>query len=237
MGIRAFGFDVFGTVVDWRSSVARQVAPILAGLGRDDVDPADFAMAWRRRYQPAMEAVRNGDRPFVILDTLHREMLDSTLWKFDIDPATLGDEQLDEVNLAWHRLDPWPDAVEGLDRLRRRGPVVALSNGNVALMVDLSRHGGLTWDAILGAEHARAYKPDPVVYLSAAEALGLAPEELCLVAAHHVDLAAARACGLQTAFVARSDEYGGLPAPDHDLGQDWEFAATSFVDLAEQLGC
>ena len=183
-------------------------------------------MAWRSRYNPAMEEVRSGRRPFVVLDTLHREMLEATLVQFDIEPATLGEQVLAELTLAWHRLDPWPDAPDGLARLRSRFPVVALSNGNVALMVGLSRHGGLTWDAILGAEHARAYKPDPAVYLRTAEALALAPGELCLVAAHHADLAAARACGLATAFVARPDEYGGRPAPDRDMGQEWEYTAT-----------
>ena len=237
VAIRALGFDVFGTVVDWRSSVARDAAPVLADLGRDDIDPAAFAMAWRSRYNPAMEEVRSGRRPFVVLDILHRETLETTLRHFDIDPSAVGDERLAELNLAWHRLDPWPDAAEGLARLRTRHPVVSLSNGNVALMVELSRHGGLTWDAVLGAEHARAYKPDPAVYLRTAEALALRPDELCLVAAHHADLTAARACGLVTAFVTRPDEYGGAPAPDRDMVQEWEHSATSLLDLADQLGC
>ena len=237
MGIRALGFDVFGTVVDWRTSVAREVAPLLTSLERDDIGPADFAMAWRSRYHPATEEVRTGRRPFVVLDTLHREMLEATLRSFDIDPAALGEDRLDGLNLAWHRLDPWPDAAEGLARLRTRFPVVSLSNGNVAMMVGLSRHGGLTWDAILGAEFAGSYKTDPAVYLRTAEALALKPDELCLVAAHHGDLAAARACGLATAYVARPDERGGLPAPDAHMAQDWEYTATSFLDLADQLDC
>jgi 2-haloacid dehalogenase len=237
MAIRALGFDVFGTVVDWRSSVAREVAPVLAEVGRDDVAPEAFASAWRSRYNPAMEEVRSGRRPFVVLDILHRETLEATLGQFGIDAAALGDERLADLNRAWHRLDPWPDAAAGLARLRARHPVVSLSNGNVALMVGLSRHGGLTWDAILGAEHARAYKPDPAAYLRTAEALALRPDELCLVAAHHADLTAARACGLLTAFVARPDEYGGALAPDHHMGQDWEYSAKSLLDLADQLGC
>jgi 2-haloacid dehalogenase len=236
MAIRALGFDVFGTVVDWRTSIAHEVAPVLAQLGRDDVGPEAFAMAWRSRYNPAMEEVRSGRRPFVVLDVLHRETLEATLREFAIDPAAVGDERLAELNLAWHRLDPWPDSAAGLARLRDRYPVVSLSNGNVALMVDLSRYGGLTWDAILGAEHARAYKPDAAAYLRTAEALALRPDELCLVAAHHADLRAARACGLATAFVARPHEYGGAPAPDHHMGQDWEYSATSLLDLADQLG-
>jgi 2-haloacid dehalogenase len=184
-----------------------------------------------------MREVRQGRRAFVPLDTLHREMLEDTLRHFEIDPEQVGEPGLAELTLAWHRLDPWPDVPSGLARLRSRFPVVTLSNGNVALIVALSRHGGLAWDAVLGAEVARAYKPDPAVYLGAAASLALAPAELCLVAAHHADLAAGRECGLATAFVARPDEYGGAPAPDARFAQAWDHTATSFLDLAEQLGC
>src|SRR6478735_11712833 len=135
MVIRALGFDVFGTVVDWRTSVAREVTPLLAGRGRNDVSGEEFATAWRSRYNPAMEEVRSGRRPFVVLDALHREMLEETLTQFGIAPATLGESALAELNLAWHRLDPWPDAALGLARLRRAFPVVALSTANMALMV------------------------------------------------------------------------------------------------------
>lgn len=232
----ALAFDVFGTVVDWRRSIARDAAPRLAALGRTDLDASAFADAWRARYQPAMAAVREGRRDWVILDVLHREMLEDTLRHAGIDPARLGETALAEWTRAWHRLAPWPDAAAGLARLRARFPVVTLSNGNVALQVQLARHAGLSWDAICGAELARAYKPDPPAYLATAAALGLAPGQLCLVAAHHGDLAAARACGLLTAYVDRPQEYGGRPAPDAQLAQDWDWRADDFMALADRLG-
>jgi len=234
---KALAFDVFGTVVDWRSSIARESAPFLALIGRDDLDPQRFADGWRARYVPAMAAVTQGKRDFVLLDTLHREMLIDLLRHHDVDPATLDRELLDDWTRAWHRLDPWPDTVAGLTRLKARFPIVTLSNGNIALMLAMARRSGLPWDAILGAEVSRAYKPDPRAYLATAEALALAPEELCLVAAHHSDLAAARACGLATAFVARPLEYGGRTAPDAAAVQDWDYSARDLIDLAEQLGC
>ncbi|KQT32355.1 haloacid dehalogenase [Sphingomonas sp. Leaf412] len=234
---KALAFDVFGTVVDWRSSIARESAGFLARIGRDDLDPADFADAWRRRYLPAMAMVGEGRRPFVVLDVLHREMLVDLLGARDVDVAALDPALIDDWSRAWHRLDPWPDSGAGLARLRRRFPVVTLSNGNVALMVAMARRAGLEWDAILGAEFARAFKPAPEAYLRTAEALAVAPGDLCLVAAHHADLAAARACGLRTAFVHRPMEYGGAPAPDADQAQDWDFHAGSLTALADVLEC
>lgn len=233
---KALAFDVFGTVVDWRSSIGRDAAPRLAALGRTGIDSSAFADAWRARYLPAMAAVRDGRRPWTLLDVLHREMLEDTLRAFAIDPAGLGENMLADWTDAWHRLDPWPDAVAGLIRLKARFPIVTLSNGNIALMVDLARHGGLPWDAILGAELAQAYKPDARAYVATAAALRLQPGELCLVAAHHSDLAAARRCGLMTAFVHRPQEYGGRPAPDRDQAQDWDWQADSLTGLADRLG-
>lgn len=233
--IAALSFDVFGTVADWRGSIARESAADLAAIGRDDIDPASFADAWRGRYQPAMARVRSGTRPFVVLDVLHREMLEETLADFgitEVDEAILAD-----WTRAWHRLDPWPDAVAGLARLRARFPVVTLSNGNVALMVNLARRAGLIWDAILGAEVTGHYKPDPASYLGTAAALGIAPAALMHVACHHSDLAAARAQGLGTAYVDRPLEYGGAPAPDRHMAQDWDVSAGSLEELADALGC
>ncbi len=183
-----------------------------------------------------MAAVRDGRRPWTLLDILHREMLEDTLRSFGLDPAALGDPALVDWTDAWHRLDAWPDVVAGLTRLKAAFPLVTLSNGNVALMVDLARHARLPWDAILGAELARAYKPDPQAYLATAAALRLKPGELCLVAAHHSDLAAARRCGLLTAYIHRPGEYGGRPAPDADQAQDWDWGADSLEELADQLG-
>ena len=234
---KALGFDVFGTVVDRRTSVSRQSRPFLDALGRSDIDAGQFADGWRARYAPAMKRVNEGEREFVVLDVLHRENLEDLLRENGIDPAELGEDRLEEWNRAWHRLDPWPDTVEGLTRLKSKFPIVALSNGNVAMMVAMARHGGLPWDAILGAEFARFYKLHPRAYLASAEALGLSPSELCLVAAHHSDLAAARDCGLVTAYVDRPEEHGGRPAPDLHAEQEWEWSAGSFTELADLLGC
>lgn len=235
-GVRALVFDVFGTVVDWRGGVARDAAPFLARHGAADADPAGFADAWRRRYQPAMEAVRSGARPFTRLDVLHRENLEAVLPDFGIDPAGVPPAELEALNLAWHRLDPWPDAVAGLARLRARYVIAPLSNGNVALMIDMAKRAGLPWDAILGAEVARAYKPAPEAYLRTAEVLAMQPEEICLVAAHNDDLAAARRCGLRTAFVPRPTEHGPGQAKDLSPAQDWDVVAEDFGTLATRLG-
>ncbi|MES2753996.1 MAG: HAD-IA family hydrolase, partial [Pseudomonadota bacterium] len=186
---------------------------------------------------PAMAAVREGRREFVVLDTLHREMLVDLLAHHGVDPAAHDPAMLDDWSHAWRRLDPWPDSVAGLTRLRAKFPIVTLSNGNVALMLEMARRANLPWDAILGAEFTRAYKPDPAAYFGTAAALGLAPDRLCLVAAHHSDLAAARACGLATAFIHRPHEYSGRRAPDAAAAQDWDWSADSLTDLADRLGC
>jgi 2-haloacid dehalogenase len=234
---KALAFDVFGTVVDWRTSVTRESAGFLAQIGEDPEDAAAFADAWRAQYIAAMVGMRKSGRAFAVLDVLHREMLEAALRERGVDPAGLAEDLLAEWNRAWHRLDPWPDTVEGLTRLKARFPIVTLSNGNIALLLNMARRAGLPWDAILGAEVSGTYKPDPKAYLHTAEALGIAPLELCLVAAHHGDLAGARAAGLLTAYVDRPDEYGGAPAPDAHYEQAWEWSATSFVELADQLGC
>lgn len=234
---RVLAFDVFGTVVDWRSGITRESAGFLARIGRSDIDAATFADAWRARYQPAMAAVREAKRPYVILDVLHREMLEAVLIERAIMPAALDRAVLEDWTRAWHRLDPWPDVIEGLSRLRARFPVVTLSNGNIALMLAMARHGGLTWDAIMGAEVTRTYKPAPEAYLTTAAILAVTPAELCLVAAHHSDLCAARRTGLLTAFVDRPMERGGAAAPDREQREDWDWQTNSLIDLAVQLGC
>jgi 2-haloacid dehalogenase len=234
--VRALVFDVFGTVVDWRSGVAREAAPFLVRHGRAAADPAAFADAWRRRYEPAMAQVRSGRRPFVRLDVLHRENLVAALSDFGIDPERIPDAELDDLNLAWHRLDPWPDVVAGLTRLKTRYIVAPLSNGNVILMLEIAKRAGLPWDAILGAELAQAYKPSPDAYLRTVDILAMRPEEVCMVAAHNGDLAAARACGLRTAFVPRPAEHGPGQTTDLQPDQDWDVAARDFKDLAGRLG-
>ena len=228
---RALIFDVFGTLVDWHGSIAREVAAL---LGRHVRDPAQFAVDWRAQYQPAMEQVRSGELPFSKLDVLHRHNLDHVLARrglHDVAEATRV-----QLNLAWHRLDAWPEVPAALARLRQRFLVAPCSNGNISLMVDLARRNGLTWDAILGAELARDYKPQPVVYLHACEALDCAPHEVMMVAAHSADLAAAAACGLRTAHVARPDEHGpGVGERAAAIPVDRQ--AQDLADLATQLGC
>lgn len=230
-------FDVFGTVVDWRTSITRESAIFLARIDRADIDAAAFTDAWRFRYLEVMRAFRSSGRDFVPLDVLHREMLDATLAAHGIDPAALDEALLADWNRAWHRLDPWPDSVAGLTRLKSRFPIVTLSNGNIALMLAMARRAGLPWDALLGAEVTRAYKPDPRAYTGTAELLGIAPEQLCLVAAHHTDLAAARSCGLMTAYIDRPLEYGGRPTPDAKAAQAWDWSTDSLTGLADRLGC
>jgi 2-haloacid dehalogenase len=233
--VQALVFDVFGTVVDWRGGVARESASFLARYA-PGADPAAFADAWRRRYGPAMEEVRSGRRSFVRLDVLHRENLEAVLPEFGIDPASVPPSELDALNLAWHRLDPWPDSIPGLSRLKRRFIVAPLSNGNIRLMLDVAKRGGLPWDAILGAEIAQAYKPAPGAYLRTAETLMLEPDEVCLVAAHNDDLRAARRCGLRTAFIPRATEHGSGQTTDLGPDEDWDVVAMDLEDLASRFG-
>lgn len=232
----ALVFDVFGTVVDWREGVARELGSFLARHGACAADPRAVADAWRRRYQPAMEECRSGRRPFTRLDVLHRENLEAVLAEAGIDVRAVAAAELDDLNRAWHRLDPWPDAVPGLLRLKQRFVIAPLSNGNVALLLNMAKRAGLPWDAILGAEVAGAYKPRPEAYLRTADILGLPPQALCLVAAHNDDLRAARACGLRTAFVPRPTEHGPGQTVDLAAAERWDWIARDFVDLATQLG-
>ena len=233
--IQALVFDVFGTVVDWRTGIAREAASFLARHA-PAADPYAFADAWRDRYSPSMEEVRSGRRPFTRLDVLHRENLASILPSFGLDPASVPVAELDMLNLAWHRLDPWPDSVPGLGRLKRRFIIAPLSNGNIRLMIDMAKRAGLPWDAILGAEVAQAYKPAAEAYLRTADVLMLKPEQICLVAAHNGDLAAARRCGLRTAFIARPTEHGPSQTTDLAPTERWDVVAANMEDLADQLG-
>lgn len=235
-GVRVLVFDVFGTVVDWRAGVAREATQFFERNGYDAVDPYAFAAAWRRRYSPAMEEVRSGRRPFTRLDVLHRENLDATLQEFGIDPAAVPAAELAELNLAWHRLDPWPDVVSGLTRLKAGFVIATLSNGNVALMTNMAKRAGLPWDAYLGAEATQSYKPMPDAYLRAANIMAVRPDEVCLVAAHNSDLAAARRCGFRTAFVMRPAEHGPGQTTDLRPEQEWDLVAADFRALADAFG-
>jgi 2-haloacid dehalogenase len=233
--IKALLFDVFGTVVDWRTSVAREGEAFGSTHGITGVDWVAFADAWRGLYQPTMQKVRSGEMPWRVLDELHRMSLDRLLAERGI--AGLSEAAIDHFNRAWHRLDPWPDAVAGLTRLKRKYILATCSNGNVALMVNLAKHGGLPWDMILGAELARHYKPCPDAYKNSVAFLRLAPAECVMVAAHNSDLAAAAQCGLRTAFVPRPKEYGPAGKPDLAPSRAWDFVAPGFEALADRLGC
>jgi 2-haloacid dehalogenase len=230
--VKALFFDVFGTLVDWRAAVAREAEAVLAPRGYA-LDWLAFADAWRGEYQGAMHEVRSGRRAFCKLDVLHRENLDKVLQRFGAE--ALGEDDRQNLNLAWHRLDAWADVASGMARLKRRYLLAPLSNGNISLMVDLARRNSLPWDAIFGAEFAGDYKPKPRVYLAAAEAFDLAPSACMMVAAHSYDLKAAAALGLLTAHVARPNEDGpglGEAAPTVPV----DIAAQDLEDLASQLG-
>ena len=229
---QALFFDVFGTLVDWRSSIAREARAILSPLGFD-LDWLAFADAWRGEYQPGMEEVRSGRIPFSKLDVLHRRNLERFLPRFHV--GGLSDEVLHDLTLAWHRLDAWPDVPGALGRLKVKFKIAPCSNGNISLMVDLARRNNLPWDAILGSEVAGDYKPKPGVYLAACAALDLDPGQCMMVAAHSNDLASAAACGLMTGHIARPNEHGpgkGEPAPTVPV----DVAGSDLADLATRLG-
>lgn len=231
--VKALVFDVFGTVVDWRTSVAREVEALAKRKGFT-VDGPKFADAWRAEYRPSMDRVRSGALPWTNLDALHRMSLNKILVDFRI--AGLSESEIDTLSRAWHRLQPWPDAVSGLTRLRKKFIIAPLSNGNIALMTDMAKHSGLPWDCILGAELVRHYKPDPEVYQSAASFLALKTSEVMMVAAHLSDLRAAKNGGLRTAFVARPQEYGPNGKPDLAADSSVDLSAKDFNDLARRLG-
>ena len=228
--VEVLAFDIFGTVVDWHGSIAREVAAL-----DPQVDGGAFANAWRAGYRPAMARVMSGELGWTLIDDLHRMILDDILPQFGL--ARLDEEARRHLNRAWHRLDPWPDVVEGLQRLRRRYILCTLSNGNLGLLARMAKRSGLPWDCVLSAEVFRAYKPDPATYLGVAKVFDVPPRRVMLVAAHHDDLAGARACGLRTAYVERPREFGAAhpkdvtPQPENDLH------TRDFLDLARQLGC
>jgi 2-haloacid dehalogenase len=227
-GIRALTFDVFGTVVDWHGSIATEVQRI--GL---PADGGAFALGWRAGYQPAMQAVRDGRLPWTNLDGLHRRILDGLLAERGL---ALPEAEVQALNLVWHRLDPWPDAVAGLTRLKARFTIATLSNGNVSLLVDMARHARLPWDMVFSAELFGHYKPDPECYLGAARLLDLRPDEVLMVAAHPGDLRGAKSAGLRTALVPRPLERGPGGTMASWSEGEFDLVAEDFVDLALRLG-
>ena len=232
MVLRALAFDVFGTVVDWRSSIIGELEMFGERHGLAEDWPA-FADAWRAGYPSAMDRVRTGELPWLKIDDLHRLILDDLL---DTAGIAVPDADAAALNLAWHRLDPWPDSVEGLTLLKRSFTITTLSNGNVSLLTNMAKRAGLPWDCVISAELFRHYKPDPEAYLGCAELLDVAPGELALVAAHPSDLRAARDAGLQTAYVARPLERGPGRRPPRVEDGEFDYTAEDFVDLAQRLG-
>lgn len=231
--IRALTFDVFGTVVDWRGSIIREGEGISRTKGLV-VDWGGLADDWRSLYGPMMAKVRSGELPWTNLDGLHRMGLEELAPKYGL--GVLSAEEMDDLNRVWHRLDPWPDVVEGLTRLKERFVLATLSNGNISLMVEMAKRGGLPWDAILGAEVARHYKPDGETYLTTVELLGLRPEECMMVAAHGNDLSAAAACGMRTAYVFRPLEYGPERRREKPEAGAFDVSVAGFGELADVVG-
>ena len=233
-GVKALVFDVFGTVVDWHGSVAREVRGLAKARGLR-VNAVKFAKAWRAGYRPAMDRVLRGETPFEKIDVIHRGILEDVLEQFKV--TTLSEEEKAHLNLVWHRLKPWPDSVRGLKRLKSKYIIATLSNGNTGLLVNMARNAGLPWDCIFSSDTFRLFKPDPGMYLGAADRLDLAPGAVMMVAAHKADLRAAAGQGLKTAFVKRPHEYGRNNNPDLASEAGFTVNAESFLDLADQLGC
>jgi 2-haloacid dehalogenase len=233
VSVKAIVFDTFGTVVDWRSSIIAEGAVWGKQKGLN-IDWAQFADRWRAAYAPSMDRVRKGEIPWTKLDDLHRASLEVLLKEFKIEGLTEAEK--DHWTKVWHRLKGWPDSVAGLTRLKKKYVIAPLSNGNVALLTNMAKFAGLPWDAILGAELARHYKPDPEVYLSAAEFLGVKPGEVMMAAAHAGDLRAARQLGLKTGFIHRPKEYGPTRTADTAKAGDFDVVSKDILDLASQLG-
>lgn len=228
--VQVLAFDIFGTVVDWHGSIVREVQALYP-----QVDANAFALAWRAGYQPAMQRVRSGELGWTLIDDLHRMVLDEILPRFGL--AHLSEAERRHLNRAWHRLDAWPDSVEGLTRLKCRYTITSLSNGNIGLLTDMAKRAGLPWDCVLSAEVFRAYKPNPATYLGVARVFDLPPQQVMLVAAHHDDLAGARTCGLHTAYIERPHEFGSAQPKDVSPQPGNDLHCASLVALAERLGC
>ncbi len=233
--VRALLFDTFGTVVDWRGSIARMGARLAAAKGIEGVDWDAFARAWRAGYRPGMARVISGERPWTPIDVIHRERLEEILPEFGLGDRFTEDEKAD-LNLMWHRLDPWPDSVPGLLRLRRGYVIGPLSNGSTMLLANMAKRAGIPWDLILSSDVVRAYKRQPEAYLGAVAALGLEPGEVMMCAAHNDDLEAARSHGLRTAYINRPYEYGPDQSKDFAADADWDIVTDHIGGIADALG-
>lgn len=228
-GVQVLLFDIFGTVVDWHGSIVREMAGLYP-----QVDGDAFALAWRSGYKPAMARVMSGELGWTLIDNLHRGILDGLLPQFGL--AHLGEDERRHLNRVWHRLEAWPDSVEGLTRLKRRFTICSLSNGNIGLLTNMAKRAGMPWDCVLSAEIFRAYKPDPKAYLGAVKVFDLQPAQVMLVAAHHDDLAGARACGLRTAYIERPLEFGAGNAKDVSPREGNDLHCKSLLELSGVLG-
>jgi 2-haloacid dehalogenase len=227
--VQVLAFDIFGTVVDWHGSIVREMAQL-----HPSVDGDAFARAWRAGYKPAMARVMSGELGWTLIDDLHRSILDGILPRFGL--KDIGESERRHLNRVWHRLDAWPDSVEGLTRLKRKFTICTLSNGNIGLLTDMAKRAGLPWDCVLSAEVFRAYKPDPATYLGVARVFDLQPSQVMLVAAHHDDLAGARACRLRTAYIERPLEFGARQPKDVTARPDNDLHCADLIELAQTLG-
>lgn len=232
--VKAILFDTFGTIVDWRGSIARMGEALARSKGIDGTDWDAFARAWRAGYMPGMARVRNGERPWMSVDEIHRERLETILVDFSLDGVFSEAEKAD-INLFWHRLDPWPDSIPGLFRLKRDYLLSPLSNGSLVLLSTMAKRAGIPWDFVLSSNVFRAYKPDPAVYLGAIDLIGVEPGEVMMVAAHNDDLAAARSHGMRTAYINRPYEYGIDQSVDFEANEEWDIVTDSITGLAEAM--
>ena len=226
--IKVLAFDIFGTVVDWHSSIVQEVEHLAL-----NIDANQFALDWRAGYRPAMDQVLSGQQPWTSIDDIHHLILDELLVKYQI--STLSEAQKNDLNYIWHRLNPWPDTVAALNQLKQDYIICTLSNGNIRLLVDLAKYAKLPWDTIFSAENFKAYKPSPKTYLGVADLLNVAPRQVMMVATHQDDLAAARGCGLRTAYIERAFEYGAAQLKDSSPCIDNNLHATDLLNLVSLL--
>lgn len=226
--IKVLAFDIFGTVVDWHSSIVQELERLAL-----NIDANQFALDWRAGYRPAMDQVVSGQQPWISIDDIHRLILDELLVKYQI--STLSEAQKNDLNFIWHRLNPWPDTVAALNQLKQDYIICTLSNGNIRLLVDLAKYAKLPWDTIFSAENFKAYKPSPKTYLGVADLLNVAPRQVMMVATHQDDLAAARGCGLRTAYIERAFEYGAAQLKDSSPCIDNNLHATDLLNLVSLL--
>ncbi len=233
--VKAVLFDTFGTIVDWRSSIARESTLLANANDIANFDGDGFARAWRAGYRPGMAEVTAGKRPWISIDVIHRERLDEILPQFGL--SMLTEVERDHLNRAWHRLTPWPDSVAGLQRIKSKYLISPLSNGSVVLLSTMAKRAGIPWDFIFSSDMHLAYKKNPVVYRNAIRLLGMAPDEIMMIAAHNADLEAARNEGMRTGYINRPTEYGVDQTVDFEATSDWDIIANSVEEVADALGC